>query len=115
MLELPGVGIETAAQLLITAGDNRHRLRTEAAFAKLCGVAPLPATSGQKPRRHRLNRGGDRHANSALHTIAVTRLRICPKTRAYADRRRHEGLATREILRCLKRYISREIYHQLTS
>ena len=115
LLELPGVGIETAAQLLITAGDNRHRLRTEAAFAKLCGVAPLPATSGQKPRRHRLNRGGDRHANSALHTIAVTRLRICPKTRAYADRRRHEGLTTREILRCLKRYISREIYHQLTS
>ncbi len=115
LLDLPGVGIETAAQLLITAGDNHDRLRSDASFAKLCGVAPLPASSGQTNRRHRLNRGGDRHANSALHTIAVTRLRICPKTRAYADRRRNEGLTTREILRCLKRYISREIYHHLTA
>ena len=113
LLELPGVGIETAAQLLITAGDNPDRLRSEPAFAKLCGVAPLPASTGQSTPRHRLNRGGDRQANSALHTIAITRLRICPKTRAYADRRRHEGLTTREILRCIKRYISREIYYRL--
>jgi transposase len=115
LLALPGVGIETAAQLLITAGDNRDRLRSDASFAKLCGVAPLPASTGQQTPRHRLNRGGDRHANSALHTIAVTRLRICPATRAYAERRRHEGLTTREILRCLKRYISREIYYRLTA
>jgi transposase len=114
LLALPGVGIETAAQLLITAGDNPHRLRSDPAFAKLCGVAPLPASSGQT-HRHRLNRGGDRQANSALHTIAITRLRICPKTRAYADRRRQQGLTTRDILRCLKRYISREIYYHLTA
>lgn len=113
LLELPGVGIETAAQLLITAGDNPHRLRSDAAFANLCGVAPLPASTGQGAPRHRLNRGGDRQANSALHTIAITRLRVCPKTRAYADRRRLDGLTTREILRCIKRYISREIYYRL--
>jgi transposase len=115
LLELAGVGIETAAQLLITAGDNPDRLRSDAAFAKLCGVAPLPASTGQKTSRHRLNRGGDRNANSALHIIAVTRLRVCPHTRAYADRRRQQGLTNREILRCLKRYISREIYYRLTA
>ena len=115
LLQLPGVGIETAAQLLITAGDNPDRLRSDASFAKLCGVAPLPASTGQKSSRHRLNRGGDRNANSALHIIAVTRLRVCPATRAYAERRRREGLTIREILRCLKRYISREIYHHLTA
>lgn len=112
LLELPGVGIETAAQLLITAGENPARLRSEASFAKLCGAAPLPASSGQT-RRHRLNRGGDRQANSALHIIAVTRLRSCPESRAYAARRRTEGLSTREILRCQKRYIAREIYYHL--
>lgn len=112
LLELPGVGIETAAQLLITAGDNPDRLRSDASFAKLCGAAPLPASSGQT-KRHRLNRGGDRQANSALHIIAVTRLRCCPESRAYAERRRSEGLSNRDILRCQKRYIAREIYYHL--
>ena len=109
-----GVGTEVAAQLLITAGDNPHRLRSEAAFAQLCGTAPLPASSG-RTRRHRLNRGGDRQANHALHVVALTRLRSHPPTRAYAERRRAQGLSNREIIRCLKRYIAREIHQLLTA
>jgi hypothetical protein len=80
----------------------------------LCGVAPLPASSGLT-QRHRLNRGGDRQANRALHLPAICRLRRCPRTRAYAARRRAEGLSKREIIRCLKRYIAREAYHLLTA
>ena len=114
LLTAVGIGVEIAGQLLVTAGDNPQRLRSEASFAKLCGVPPLPASSGQR-QRHRLNRGGDRAANSALHLSAITRLRFCPRTRAYAARRQAEGLSKREIIRCLKRYIAREIYHDLTS
>lgn len=110
----PGVGYETAAQLLITAGDNPDRIGTEVAFAALCGVAPVPASSG-KTHRHRLSRGGDRQANRALHTIAITRLRHCPRTRAYLARRTQHGLSKQDIIRCLKRYIAREIYKTLTS
>jgi transposase len=110
----PGVGPEVAGQLLVTAGDNPHRLRTEAAFAMLCGVAPLPASSG-KTHRHRLNRGGDRQANCALYRIALTRLARDPHTRAYRDRRINQGHSTTEAIRCLKHYTAREIYPLLTA
>lgn len=109
LLELPGVGIENAGQLIVTAGDNPERLRTEAGFAMLCDVAPLPASSG-KTQRHRLNRGGDRQANSALHMIVVSRLRCDERTRAYMARRVADGLSKLEIIRCLKRYVAREIF-----
>ena len=112
LLALPGVGIHVAGQLLTTAGDNPDRLHSEAAFAHLCGVAPIPASSG-RTHRHRLNRGGDRAANTALHTIALSRLRWDPRTRAYLARRRHEGLTKPEAMRCLKRYIAREVYRKL--
>jgi transposase len=114
LLAVHGVGTEVAAQLLTTAGDNPERLRSEAAFAQLCGTAPLPASSG-RTTRHRLNRGGDRHANYALHIIALVRLSSHPPTQTYAARRRTQGLSNLEILRCLKRYIAREIYHVLTA
>jgi transposase len=113
LLELRGVGPDAAAILLVTAGDNRNRLRSEASFAKLCGVAPLEASSG-KVRRHRLNRGGDRQANHALWRIVLVRMHCDPRTRAYVARRRAEGLSTQEIMRCLKRYVAREIYRVLT-
>lgn len=107
-----GVGIESAAQLLVTAGDNPERLRSEASFAMLCGASPLPASSG-KTVRHRLNRGGDRAANSALHMIVISRWRIDPTTQAYVARRTAEGMSKLEIIRCLKRYVAREIYYIL--
>jgi transposase len=112
---LPGVGPETTAQLLITIGDNPDRLHSETAFAALCGVAPIPASSGKKSGRHRLSRGGDRQANRALYLIVCSRLATCPATRAYKARRTQEGLSTKEIIRCLKRYAAREIYKTLTS
>jgi transposase len=87
-------------QLLVTAGDNPERLRTEAAFAALCGAAPVPASSGRTDR-HRLSRGGDRQANRALHMIAVVRMRYCPRTRAYVARRTQQGLTKKDIIRCL--------------
>ena len=100
---------DTAAALLITAGDNPERLHNEASFAALCGVSPVEASSG-KTQRHRLNRGGDRRANSALHTIVLSRLRWDPDTRAYLARRIANGKTRREAVRCLKRYVAREIY-----
>jgi transposase len=112
LLALPGIGIEVAGQLLETTGDNPHRLRSEAAFAHLCGAAPIPASSG-KTNRHRLNRGGDRQANCALYLVALSRLRHDPRTREYAARRTQEGLSKAEIIRCLKRYIAREVYRQI--
>jgi transposase len=114
LLAIHGVGVETAAQLLITAGDNPDRITTQAAFAALCGVAPVPASSG-KTNRHRLSRGGDRQANRALYLIICSRLASCARTRAYRDRRRTEGLSNKEIIRCLKRYLARELYNTLTS
>ncbi|AHH94581.1 IS110 family transposase [Kutzneria albida] len=111
---LPGVGPDTAAQLLITAGDNPHRITTDAAFAHLCGTAPIPASSGRRDR-HRLNRGGDRQANAALYRVVIVRLRHCPRTRAYLARRTAEGLPKRHIIRCLKRYVTREVFHALTT
>lgn len=106
------VGYESAAQLLITAGDNPERLVSEASFAALCGVSPLPASSG-KVSRHRLNRGGDRAANSALHIIAIGRLRTDPRTKEYVARRVTEGHSKLEAIRCVKRYIAREVYYLL--
>ena len=104
-----GVGTDVAAKLLIAAGDNPERITNEAAFAALCGVNPIPASSG-KITRHRLNRGGDRQANNALWTVAMVRLSHDPTTRAYADRRTKDGLSRREIIRCLKRYIARQLF-----
>lgn len=109
-----GVGADVAGQLLVTAGENHSRLRSEAAFAMLCGAAPIPASSG-KTSRHRLNRGGDRQANAALYRVVLCRLRWDPRTRAYAERRTKEGLSKKEIIRCLKRYIARELYQDITT
>jgi len=110
LLDAIGFGIHTAAQLLVTMGDNPQRVTSEARFAKFCGVAPLPASSGLITR-HRLNRGGDRQANSALHLVVVCRLRYDERTRAYAERRTAEGKSKPEIIRCLKRYAAREAYY----
>jgi len=114
MTDLLGVGVEVTGQLLSTVGDNPTRMRSEAAFAHLCGVAPIPASSG-KTRRHRLNRGGDRAANNALYTVVLTRLRLDDRTRRYVARRTNEGLSRREITRCLQRYVARELYQALVS
>ncbi len=110
--QLLGISTGHAGRLLVTAGQNIDRLHGEAAFAALCGASPVPASSG-KTTRHRLNYGGDRQANRTLHLIAVCRLRHCQRTRAYTRRRTAEGTTKREILRCLKRYIAREVYTTL--
>jgi transposase len=112
LLATVGVGTETAGQLLITAGDNPDRVHSEAAFAMLCGVAPLPASSG-KTQRHRLNRGGDRQANRAVHVIAKTRTRCDPRTQAYLKKKTAEKHTEREATRSLKRLIAREVYYLL--
>ncbi len=112
LLALYGVGPDTAALLLVAAGDHPERLRSEAAWAHLCAVAPIPASSG-KVTRHRLNPGGDRQANHALWRIVITRMSSHPPTRAYVARRTEEGLSKKEIIRCLKRYAAREIYPHL--
>jgi transposase len=109
LLERHSVGVQTAAQLLITAGDNPDRLHSEAAFAAICGASPVQASSG-KTTRHRLNRGGDRAANSALWTIANNRLMHDPRSRAYAAKRTALGNSRKEILRCVKRALARELY-----
>ena len=107
--ELVGVGPDSAAALLICAGDNPSRLHSEASFAALCGTSPVEASSG-KTRRHRRNRGGDRQANAALHRIVIVRLRWHQPTRDYAARRTAQGKTRKEITRCLKRYVAREIF-----
>jgi len=111
-IQLLGISTGHAGQLLVTAGQNIQRLRTESSFAMLCGASPIPASSG-KTTRHRLNYGADRQANRALHLIAVCRLRYCERTRAYAKRRTAEGKTQREIIRCIKRYIAREVFTSL--
>ena len=107
-----GIGTDAASALLVTAGDNPERLRDEAAFAHLCGVAPIEASSG-KQERHRLNRSGDRQANSALWHIVITRMVYDPRTAEYIDRRTKEGLTKKEAVRCLKRYVAREVFSLL--
>jgi transposase len=114
LLERYGVGPDTASVLLLTAGDNSDRMTSEAAFAALCGVSPVEASSG-KTQRRRLNRGGDRAANCALYTIVLARLRWDQRTQDYVHRRVSEGLTRREAIRCLKRYVAREIYRDITA
>ena len=113
LLSALGVGADTAAALLIAAGDNPQRMRSEASFAALCGASPTQASSGSTIR-HRLNRGGNRQANNALWRIATTRMRCEQRTVEYAQRRQAEGKTRREIIRCLKRHIAREVYRLLT-
>jgi transposase len=113
LLGLYGVGVITAATLLVTAGDNPDRLRCEASWAHLCGVTPIPTGSGKTSGRVRLNRGGNRQANAALHRIVLTRMASDDRTRNYVRRRRAEGLSTPEIMRCLKRYVARETFKHL--
>lgn len=112
LLDVNGVGIDAAAILLVAAGDNSDRLKNEAAFARLCGVAPLEASSG-KVARHRLNRGGNRQANHALYQIILSRLASDPETKRNVQRRTQEGKSIAEIVRCLKRYAAREVFKHL--
>lgn len=114
LVAMKGIGTEVAGQLLVTAGENVDRLHSDAAFAMLCGVAPIPASSG-KTNRHRLNRGGDRHANCAIWRIVVTRLATDQRTKDYLARRTADGLTKPEIIRCLKRYVAREVFTALTT
>jgi transposase len=111
---LAGIGTDHAATLLTVAGDNPQRLRSEASFASLCGVSPVEASSG-KVVRHRLNRGGNRDANRALYMICLARMRRDLRTKEYVARRTAEGKSKREIIRCLKRYVAREVYRVLVS
>lgn len=108
-----GIGLDVAAQMLITAGDNNDRVRSEAALAKMCGACPVPAGSGKNNGRHRLNRGGNRQANAALYRAVIVRMRWHEPTIAYVAKRTAEGLTKREIIRCLKRFLVREIYQLL--
>lgn len=114
LLEAQGVGTDVAGALLVAAGDNPERLTSDAAFAALCGVSPVDASSG-KQRRHRLNRGGDRQANGALWRIVMVRMSHDPRTRAYVARRTEQGKTKKEIMRCLKRYVARELYKTLAT
>jgi transposase len=113
LMAMTGIGADVAAQLLITAGDNPDRLGSEAAFARLCGVAPIPASSGQT-NKHRLHRGGDRGANAALHRAVIVRLRVDPETKTYMARRLAEGKTKKDAIRCLKRFFARRVHHELT-
>lgn len=113
LLAKNGVGTEVAGQLLVTVGDNPGRLRSESAFAALTGTSPIPASSGKTNGRHRLNRGGDRQANCALYRVTICRMRWDKRTKAYVERRTTEGLSKKEIIRCLKRYIARELFTDL--
>jgi len=112
LLARPGVGPDSAGALLVAAGDNPERLRSERSFAHLCGVSPLDASSG-KQQRHRLNRGGDRQANAALWRIVMSRLSFDPASQLYLERRTKEGLSKLEAMRCLKRYVAREVFYLL--
>ena len=112
LLDCYGVGPDTASMLLVAAGDNPQRIRNEAAWARMCGVAPLQASSGKKTR-HRLSRSGNRQANHALWRIVFTRMGSDPRTRAYVERRLAEGLSKPEIMRILKRYVARETFRLL--
>lgn len=114
LIDIYGVGTDVAGQLLVTAGQNPDRIGSDGAFAMLCGAAPIPASSG-RTHRHRLNRGGDRQANAALHRVVVVRMKQHGPTRAYVERRTAEGLSKKDIMRCLKRAVAREVFRQLTN
>lgn len=113
LVDAYGIGPDIAGELLTVAGDNTDRLHSEAAFAKLCGVCPIPTGSGKTDGEHRLNRGGNRQANAALHRAVIVRMRWHEPTRAYVERRTTEGLTKKRIIRCLKRYLARELYQLL--
>ena len=113
LVGLYGIGTDTAASLLVAAGDNPDRLHSERSWAHLCGVCPVPAGSGKTDGRHRLNRGGDRQANAALYRIVLTRMSGDPRTKTYVIRRRQEGKNTAEIMRCLKRFVARETFKHI--
>jgi transposase len=112
LVQAHGMGAGTAAEMLLLVGDNRERIRSEAAMAKLCGACPIPASSG-KTTRHRLNRGGSRRANAALYRVVIVRMRAHQPTLDYVKRRTAEGKSKPEIIRCLKRFVAREIYGYL--
>ena len=114
LLKLEGVGTENAGEIMVAVGENPDRLKSEASFAMMCGACPIPASIGKK-QRYRLNRGGNRQANSALHMVVICRMRTDERTRAYVRRRTEEGLSKREVMRCLKRYVAREIYRTVTA
>lgn len=108
-----GIGVDTAAEILIVVGDNPERIHSEAALAKLAGISPVPASSGQKSGKHRLNRGGHRQLNAAIYRTVIVRMQFHEPTIAYVARRTGEGKTKRDIIRCLKRYVIREVYHLL--
>ncbi|WP_158868414.1 IS110 family transposase [Leifsonia sp. AG29] len=111
LVEQFGIGIDTAAEILIVAGDNPERIRSESAFAKLAGISPVPTGSGMTSGRHRINHGGHRQLNAAIYRTVIVRMRFHEPTIAYVARRTAEGKSKREIIRCLKRYVIREVYH----
>ena len=111
LLEQFGIGVDTAAEILIVVGDNPERIRSEAAFAKLAGISPVPTGSGMTSGRHRINHGGHRQLNAAIYRTVIVRMRFHEPTIAYVARRTAEGKSKREIIRCLKRYVIREVHH----
>lgn len=110
LVEAFGIGPDVAGELLVAAGDNTNRIRSESAFAKLCGVSPIPASSGKTSGRYRLNRGGNRQANAALYRVVVVRMRWHEPTILYVKKRTADGLSKKDIIRCLRRYVAREVY-----
>lgn len=106
-----GIGVDTAAEILIVVGDNPERIKSEAAFAKLAGISPIPTGSGMTSGKHRINQGGHRQLNAAIYRTVIVRMRFHEPTLAYVARRTEEGKSKRDIIRCLKRYVIREIYH----
>lgn len=111
LLDEFGIGVDTAAEILIVAGDNPERIRSEAAFAKLAGISPIPTGSGMTSGKHRINHGGHRQLNAAIYRTVIVRMRFHEPTIAYVARRTAEGKSKRDIIRCLKRYVIREVYH----
>ena len=111
LLDEFGIGVDTAAEILIVAGDNPERIRSEAAFAKLAGISPVPTGSGMTSGKHRINHGGHRQLNAAIYRTVIVRMRFHEPTIAYVARRTAEGKSKRDIIRCLKRYVIREVYH----
>ena len=111
LLDEFGIGVDTAAEILIVAGDNPERIRSEAAFAKLAGISPIPAGSGMTSGKHRINHGGHRQLNAAIYRTVIVRMRFHQPTIDYVARRTAEGKSKRDIIRCLKRYVIREVYH----
>ena len=111
LLEEFGIGVDTAAEILIVAGDNPGRIKSEAAFAKLAGISPVPTGSGMTSGKHRINHGGHRQLNAAIYRTVIVRMRFHQPTIDYVARRTAEGKSKRDIIRCLKRYVIRELYH----